>query len=142
MSDPARLTNRPLRSAKVGQMFEAMGGAPSLPGAACVGEHDLFDATAHRTAGYIRDEFGGRNLDWNIDTEQARDIAKSICAGCPVISDCEAWIKSLRPEDRPSGITAGKMYFRRAPRERKAVSLSEDRAEWQENVIDLINRLS
>jgi hypothetical protein len=64
---------------------------PNLPGAACVKHRDVFDAcTDRRARGAYR-----HTID--------------ICAGCPVLQRCSAWISSLPPSQRPFAVTAGRI---------------------------------
>jgi hypothetical protein len=48
-------------------LLDALAGAPRLPGAACVGESELFDET---------------------DDPSAIDLAVRICHGCPALFAC------------------------------------------------------
>jgi Transcription factor WhiB len=66
-------------------MMGVISGIPRLDGAACVGEHDLFDN----------------------HEGPAADDAIAICHQCPARVECERWFLSLRPSERPPGITAG-----------------------------------
>jgi hypothetical protein len=76
--------------AAAAELLSALTAAPDLPGAACVSERDVFDACLERGS-------GGRFY--------ARAIR--VCAGCPVLGACGAWVRSLPVRERPYGVTAG-----------------------------------
>jgi WhiB family transcriptional regulator, redox-sensing transcriptional regulator len=83
-------------------LFAALAAAPRLPGAACVGRHELFD---------LRD-----GIDPDRAEVEARALA--ICSACPALADCSAWLASLPARKRPTGVVAG--VLRRPPAPRKA----------------------
>jgi hypothetical protein len=64
---------------------------PNLPGASCTQHLDIFDACTGKAAGrpgtYAR--------------------AVKVCATCPVLQRCRAWVIGLAPRERPPGVTAG-----------------------------------
>jgi hypothetical protein len=72
-------------------LLHAIATTPDLPGAACVGHLEIFDACSSRAAGrpgtYAR--------------------AVRICATCPALTACRAWVLSLPSRERPPGVTAG-----------------------------------
>lgn len=129
-----------------GVAYQMFGSAPPyLPGAKCVGEHKLFDATAYRSL---------MNLDehYEYSSDYARTEAKKICASCPALDMCRQWVKGLRSYDRPSGVVAGEMYSRVPDSRAKSTRLARARDEQQSltgpateeeinNVIDIIARL-
>jgi hypothetical protein len=73
-------------------LLHTLAGTPNLPGAACVTHRDIFDACTHRGAHRIYRH------------------AIDICAGCPVLAQCSAWITSLPLSQRPFGVTAGRIH--------------------------------
>jgi hypothetical protein len=72
-------------------LLHTLATTPNLPGAACVSHRDVFDARTDRRA-----QFTNRR-------------AIRICAGCPVLLECSAWISSLPLSERPFGVTAGRI---------------------------------
>jgi hypothetical protein len=62
-------------------------GIPDLRGAACRGHPELFDVDRH---------------------DPRIEEAKALCADCPVLRDCRAWLASLPRSRQPSGIVAGR----------------------------------
>ncbi len=54
---------------------------------------ELFDRTVARGRGVIA----------------ARRDAIEICAGCPVLARCAAWVATLEPSERPRGVVAGQV---------------------------------
>lgn len=67
--------------------------APELPGALCVGEHDLFDP---RGDGETRDEAAERH-----------ELAVDTCRACPALTACSRWVAELPRKHRPGGVVAG-----------------------------------
>ena len=64
-------------------------GIPNLHGAACRGHAELFDvADRHDHQGIAQ--------------------AKALCASCPVLYGCRAWLVSLPKPVRPCGVVAGR----------------------------------
>jgi hypothetical protein len=76
----------------------AQSGLPPLPGARCRGRESLFDQTIDQAPG---DYFGD-------DLRYARNAAQAICASCPVLAQCDAWVQSLPRPKRPRGIIGGR----------------------------------
>ena len=76
--------------------------APSFPGAACRDHADLFDLAA-----------GGAGRSGSPEIAHAREAALAVCAGCPVIRPCRAYFGSLKPSQRPPGITGGMLNVTR-----------------------------
>jgi Transcription factor WhiB len=74
-------------------LLEAVGAAPCLPGARCRGRHSLFDPAAP-------------GEDPEIMTARHAQ-ALGLCAHCPALARCQAWIASLPPRRRPYGVVAG-----------------------------------
>jgi hypothetical protein len=64
-------------------------GIPNLPGARCAGHAQLFDVADRQ------------------DT-QAIAQAKALCASCPALHDCGAWLSSLPRGAKPSGVIAAR----------------------------------
>jgi WhiB family transcriptional regulator, redox-sensing transcriptional regulator len=73
-------------------------GIPELPGARCRSRAELFDRTICQEPG---DYFGD-------DLRYARKAAQAICASCPVLAQCDAWVQSLPRPKRPRGIIGGR----------------------------------
>jgi hypothetical protein len=69
---------------------------PHLPGARCRGQHQIFDET---------------------DDPDTIEACLYVCERCPVLADCQAFVDSLKPSQRPRGVCAGKL--RRDPRTRR-----------------------
>jgi hypothetical protein len=63
--------------------------APDLPGAACVDQREVFDATAAAGANKFYDR------------------AIRICSGCPALPQCRSWASGLRPGKPPFGVVGG-----------------------------------
>jgi hypothetical protein len=63
---------------------------PDLLGAACRNHRDIFDACSSKAAG-----------------PHAYAKAIRVCAACPALEQCYAWVSSLPPRDRPVGVCAG-----------------------------------
>jgi WhiB family redox-sensing transcriptional regulator len=82
--------------AAAAELLSALRVAPDLPRAACVGEREVFDNCL---------EPGGK-------AHAAYALAVRICAQCPALPDCAAWIDSLPAADRPFGVTAGQIRRR------------------------------
>ncbi len=74
-------------------LFEAIGLAPSLPGAACRGRHDLFDPPEAHT----KPE----------NAHAAEQAALRICSWCPALARCENWYETLPRGWKPLGVIAG-----------------------------------
>lgn len=82
-------------SAQYGNLLDAIGVAPALPGARCRGRHHLFDA---------------RGPDEPPETAAARHRqAIGLCCLCPSLADCTAWVDGLTPSKRPVGVVAGQI---------------------------------
>lgn len=95
------------------ELLDALGAAPALPGACCRGAHELFDKTIHSDRGAP-----------NTSVSTARRKALDICATCPALAACTAWIESLPPRHRPHGVVAGKVNTgQRGRREPSSASL-------------------
>jgi|GEM_PF-3489846 len=67
-----------------------LAGVPRLPGASCHGDSRTFD------------------LEPDADREDV-DYAIEICKACPALTACREWVRSLPPEQRPSGVVAGRL---------------------------------
>ncbi len=75
---------------------------PALPDAACKGRHELFDPQPD-----------DRHPDIARRLEQT---ALTICRTCPALEPCRAWLAGLEPDQRPYGVTAGKVRRERRRR--------------------------
>jgi WhiB family redox-sensing transcriptional regulator len=67
---------------------------PELTGASCRNHLDTFDAAERSPV--------------------AQAQARRICAGCPALAACAAWLASLPAASRPFGVTAGHLITKRA----------------------------
>src|ERR1700740_1975493 len=84
--------------AAAAELLSALITAPDLPGAACVAERDLSDACLERQAGRAYGSVYARAI--------------RICARCPALAPCAAWVDSLPLNERPFGVTAGRVRHR------------------------------
>ncbi len=77
------------------ELFGALAGVPSLPGARCRGRPHLFDPPA---------------ADEAAEATAARHAqAVGLCQRCPARDACEAWFVRLKPARRPLGVIAGRV---------------------------------
>ena len=74
--------------------------APSLSGALCTDEWELFDRAS-----------GGND---RIALAQAREVALSLCRSCPCLRRCSDWLDCLPLHDRPHGVVAGQVVTKRS----------------------------
>ena len=74
-------------------LFDAIGLAPSLPGAKCRGRHQLFDEP-------------DRDTDPD-DALYQQQAALKLCSHCPSLVRCRTWLESLPKAKRPPGVVAG-----------------------------------
>lgn len=106
-------------------LFDAVGLAPSLPGAKCRGRHHLFDAP-----------------EPGVDTENTRNSeqrALRLCAECPSLVRCRAWLESLPKSKRPPGVVAGVVHRpQRVGRPRKRGHVSSRRPEESCTVLSTV----
>jgi len=92
-------------SAVPADLFAALIGAPSLPGAKCRGRHHLFDEP---------------HPDEEPDATQHRHShALRLCSTCPALASCERWFDELPKGKRPPGVVAGKVGSQKAGRPKK-----------------------
>ncbi|AZG44822.1 WhiB family transcriptional regulator [Gordonia insulae] len=70
-------------------LTSALAGLPRLPGAACRGWPEIFDAEA--------------------PADPRAPEALELCAGCPALQLCTAWVDALTPAQRPAGVVAGRL---------------------------------
>ena len=78
------------------ELFGALTGIPSLPGARCIGKWDLFDVREEReNPTIVRDR---------------HEKALGLCRLCPALADCSEWFGSLPRGKRPQGVIAGRVY--------------------------------
>lgn len=84
-----------------------LAGLPVLPGAACREQRVVFAAAEDGDPGAV-------------------EAAQAICATCPAVGACTAWLSSLPEADRPLGVVGGQQIeapqSRRPGRPRKAVA--------------------
>lgn len=83
----------------VDEMIGALLAAPHLPRARCRGQHLLTDV-------------------WD-DPLVIEYCQQELCAKCPELQPCRAWVESLTPSKRPLGVTAGLVRRPRWPRQSK-----------------------
>jgi hypothetical protein len=93
-----RRNSPPEPDGPLGLLIAILSDTPRLPGALCRAYPDLFDAT-HA----IGQAAMTRHL------AEARAQAKSVCRTCPALTECAAWVESLRPSERPGGVIAGRV---------------------------------
>ncbi|BCP02035.1 hypothetical protein MINTM018_48040 [Mycobacterium intracellulare] len=81
-------------------MTELVGEIPDLRGARCKGMAQLYEQTiaTNRDGGPTREE-----------TDAARETALRICAACPSLAPCRAYIAALPKSRRPLGVVAGQV---------------------------------
>ncbi len=72
------------------QLLATLATTPNLPGAACVAERETFDACLEPWA-----------------STRICAAAIRVCATCPALGPCAAWVHSLPIRKRPLGVTAG-----------------------------------
>jgi hypothetical protein len=72
-------------------LMSAAGSTPYLDGAVCRGRHSVFDVNEHADPDRI-------------------EYAVHQCRGCPALTAGAAWVASLPPKQRPSGVVAGVLY--------------------------------
>jgi WhiB family redox-sensing transcriptional regulator len=82
----------------VADLLDALATTPNLRGAACTGHRDLFDAAV-----------AAKGRPGELHTQ-----AIAVCAHCPALQRCEAWITRLPPRQRPHGVIAGRYWSQRA----------------------------
>jgi hypothetical protein len=80
----------------VGALLVDVGEIPALPGASCRDHVELFDAT-------IKDGWGHPPAA----VREAREAARQVCASCPCLADCAAWVRGLPVPLRPRGVVGG-----------------------------------
>ncbi len=73
------------------QLLATIATTPSLPGAACVADREVFDAVLER------------------GSSRLYPVAIRICAQCPALAPCRAWVNSMPIDERPHGVTAGQV---------------------------------
>jgi WhiB family transcriptional regulator, redox-sensing transcriptional regulator len=76
-------------------LLAELASAPRLPGAVCVGHSDIWSPTEP-------------DLD-DTDTTERIAFAVKVCRRCPALTVCRTWFDSLRPQDRPRGVVAGRV---------------------------------
>lgn len=88
-------------TAALAGLLEAIGAAPSLPGARCRGRSSEFDET---------------------DCPETIEYALNLCRSCPALTACTAWVASLPPRKRPPGVVAAQLNTQTPRRPRKATT--------------------
>ncbi len=73
---------------------------PDLDGARCKHKSDLFERTngEHRMTGRTTTEL-----------DDVRSAALRLCAACPALDPCRAWLGALPAAQRPRGVVAGQV---------------------------------
>lgn len=76
-----------------------LAGIPDLRGAPCKGRSNLYERTIgeHRMTGRLT----------KAELENARSEALRICASCPALDPCRAYLGALPAARRPRGVVAG-----------------------------------
>jgi WhiB family transcriptional regulator, redox-sensing transcriptional regulator len=72
-------------------------GIPPLPGARCKGREELFDQTI------TQPDCGSRRHHRGL----CQKAAVQVCAGCPALAQCAAWVDNLPRGKRPVGVVGG-----------------------------------
>ena len=80
-------------SALLVDLLAALAGAPALPGARCRGRPHLFDPA--------------RPAEAEASVADRHRQALALCAACPSLNRCAAWLASLPPTEQPPGVVAG-----------------------------------
>ncbi|BCO35501.1 hypothetical protein BMW24_022985 [Mycobacterium heckeshornense] len=70
---------------RLDDLLAPLRGVPLLPGASCVGRHELFDQT----------------------DPVAVEYAIHTCRSCPALAACRSWFDALPAGERPVGVVAG-----------------------------------
>ncbi|BDB43319.1 MULTISPECIES: helix-turn-helix domain-containing protein [Mycobacterium] len=100
------------------EMLAALAAAlPPLPGARCLGQWELFDATSTPW----------RKRKPPAAVRQARHDALDACAQCPALMACRDWLDNLTPDQQPHGVVAGRII--RPPATPTAADRKTQRAE-------------
>lgn len=86
-------------------LLGALFGIPALPGARCRGRPHLFDEARPDEAPEV--------------AAQRHAQALTLCADCPSLIPCVAYVENLPPSKRPLGVTAGKIRTERKKRKAK-----------------------
>lgn len=75
------------------QLLAVLAATPNLPGAVCAepSTRVIFDECAEHP-----DQYAVR-------------AAIRVCAECPALHDCSAWVADLPAAERPRGVTAGRL---------------------------------
>lgn len=74
-------------------LLQELVAGPSLRGAACIAEREVFDACPERGSG---SRFYARAI--------------RICSQCPALALCRDWVNSTPIDERPHGVTAGLVH--------------------------------
>ena len=82
-------------------LLGALAAAPALPGAACRGEHDLYDAAADGDPAAV-------------------ELASMVCGDCVCLAACQEWVDSLPKRKRPLGICGGRLFTEGTASQRRA----------------------
>ena len=80
-------------SALLVDLLAALAGAPALPGARCRGRPHLFDPA------------GAAEAEASVADRHRQAVG--LCAACPSLNRCAAWLASLPPTEQPPGVVAG-----------------------------------
>lgn len=86
-------------------LLGALMGAPRLPGARCIGRHQLFDPPGdHEPPEQVA---------------QRHTAAKRLCQSCDALASCEQWLDSLPRTRRPPGVIAGQIHIHPSDKRRR-----------------------
>jgi hypothetical protein len=83
-------------------LFDAIGVAPSLPGARCRGRHATFD--------------GAEPGEEPAVVAQRHRQALALCSACLSLDRCQAWLNGLPKSKRPAGVVAGQVWWNCKPK--------------------------
>lgn len=76
----------------IGLLVKILADTPPMADAECIGHTDLFDPQSEHEAAE--------------DVTYRHMQAATICASCPVLSECDRWAQTERPSD---GVLAGRI---------------------------------
>ncbi|MCV7418809.1 hypothetical protein [Mycolicibacterium litorale] len=80
-------------------LAEHLGAIPTLDGARCRGRYEQFDLPEPYVAA-------------DPAAEDRLNAAAADCRRCPALQPCARWVDGLRPQQRPAGVVAGRIFVR------------------------------